>query len=165
MGFSAFMNNQNSGSFFSNIGVGEYDRIKKTAKKYNIDKYSIDKDGRLIVYGDVIFDDKIKMLPLRFKKVTGDFICQSPFLTSLEGAPETVEHDFIIDGSKNLKSLEHGPKIVFGIYSISNCTNLKSINGIAKKIGVSLYAENIGIKLSIKDINKYTTIRHNNIHI
>lgn len=82
--------------------------------RITIDRFEIDQSGRLNVFGSVrISDTKLKRLPLRFGKVSGDFHCYLNHLTTLEGAPHKVGGDFNCSGNL-LKSLKHAPQEVDG---------------------------------------------------
>jgi hypothetical protein len=118
--------------------------IEAICQKYFIENYTINPDGSIDVDGDVILtknrpigssyiDFKLDKLPLKFRKVTGDFDCRSNKLTSLEGAPEYVGGVF--DCSHNqLETLEGGPKEVVKGYICWN-NKLKSLEGCAQIIG------------------------------
>jgi hypothetical protein len=110
-------------------------------KKY---RYKI-KNGLVNVKGDVnIFynNEVLKMIPVKFGTVTGDFSCVDLQLTSLENSPVNVGGSFycsknkltsLVDGPKKvgdffdcnenlLTSLEGSPKEVYGVF---NCNNNK----------------------------------------
>lgn len=152
--------------FFTNIYAGSISQITKIANKLNIKNYVIDEYGFLIVNGDVKLDkESFTKFPLKFKRIKGNFSCrQCKNLISLDGSPEFIEGDFIADGCISLKNLNGGPKIVFGNYSITDCEKVSSLDGIAEKIGISLYLENTLVKISEDDIRKITSIKHN-IHL
>ena len=118
--------------------------IEAICQKYFIENYTINPDGSIDVDGDVILtknraigshshDFKLDKLPLKFRRVTGDFDCRSNKLTSLEGAPEYVGGVF--DCSHNLLvTLEGGPKEVVKGYVCWN-NKLESLRGCAQIIG------------------------------
>ena len=56
-------------------------------------------------------------------------------LTSLEGAPEKVDGNFMCDNCENLVSLKGAPTIVGGSFDCSFCDNLISLEGAPKEIG------------------------------
>jgi hypothetical protein len=91
--------------------------ISDICKKYNIKNYTINEDGSVDVDGNVFFLPgkyiRLTKLPLKFGKVTGDFVCSENELASLEGCPEWVGGTF--DCSRNqLTSLEGCSKSVGG---------------------------------------------------
>lgn len=75
----------------------------------SIDPFSVDEFGRLNVLGNVkIINTKLKKLPLKFGKVSGNFHCYLNCLTTLFGAPHTVGGDFNCSNNQ-LKSLKYSP--------------------------------------------------------
>ncbi len=80
------------------------------------------------VKGSVNLSGKLEKcyLPVKFKRVCGDFTCTSNYLTSLRGAPEYVEGTF--DATDNqLKTLKFAPNTVIRnfICSQNSLINLK----------------------------------------
>jgi hypothetical protein len=117
---------------FKNINKDNIDIICKT---YNIKNYIINSDMSINVDGDVNLRNKsLKSLPLKFNKVSGDFICSFNILTSLKGCPIEVGGDFICYWNL-LMSLEGCPEKVGGDFSCykNKLTSLlespKKING------------------------------------
>ena len=94
-------------------------------KRFNIKKYTINDDGTVDVDGDVnliwsrryvsYYKDKLTKLPLKFGKVSGDFLCTHHELKTLEGSPKWVGGDFACSFNK-LTTLEGGPEVVLGKY-------------------------------------------------
>lgn len=83
-----------------------------------------------------IDDLKDGKIPIKFSRVTGNFICKNIGLKTLENCPDTVGGEF--DCSNNeLKDLTGGPNEVGCSY---RCTNnkLENIKGVAYSIGASL---------------------------
>jgi hypothetical protein len=69
-------------------------------------------------------------------KVTGDFSCFGcSSLTSLEGAPSSVENNVFLRGSTSLRALSGGPSSVSVDFSCSGCTMLTSLQGAPLTIG------------------------------
>ncbi len=104
-------------------------------KKYNIriGLFSIDKSGFINVTGDVyITNTVLKKLPLRFKKVSGNFYCSSNMLVTLKGCPDFVGGIFNCYGNQ-LKSLEFGP-ICVGADYFCHENKLESLEGAPKII-------------------------------
>ena len=113
------------------------------------DKPVVDYDG------DVNLNrKKLSSLPIYFNRVSGDFICFSNKLTTLEGAPREISGNFYCSNNKltslegaprevgkdfycrsnNLTSLEGAPEKVGGIFSCSD-NKLTSLEGAPKKVG------------------------------
>ncbi|MHA1883074.1 MAG: hypothetical protein ACTSUO_08520 [Candidatus Thorarchaeota archaeon] len=77
----------------------------------------------------------LKKLPVKFKRVEGNFYCDHNQLTSLDGAPEYVGKDF--DCSHNqLTTLEGGPKRVEGYFYCEH-NQLTSLEGAPEYVGGS----------------------------
>lgn len=92
-----------------------------------------DYNGSLEFKAEDLKDGKI---PVKFYRVTGNFICKNIGLKSLENCPRIIGGEF--DCSNNeLKDLTGGPDEVGNNY---RCTNnkLESIKGVAYSIGASL---------------------------
>jgi len=110
------------------INKEENDRIYSICKKYNIIGYSVNVDGTLDVYASVaLVWQTFTKIPLRFGKVSGDFYCYTNALTSLDGAPVTVDGGFNCSNNK-LTSLVGSPNEVGGDYKCSH-NNLTSLIG------------------------------------
>ena len=105
--------------------------IQYIIRRYHIliDPFSVDELGRLNVNGDVkISDTKLKKLPLKFGKVSGNFHCHLNRLTTLQGVPYSVGGDFNCSNNK-LKSLKHASKLVGGDFFCQENT-LEKLNGV-----------------------------------
>lgn len=72
---------------------------------------------------------------IRFGAVTGFFSCNVNYLTSLEGAPQTVGGNFSCSNNK-LTSLSGAPRTVGGDFSL-NENNLTSLEGAPQTVGGS----------------------------
>lgn len=125
--------------------------INAICKEYGIEGYTINKDGSIDVDRKVNLCNKgLIKLPLKFRKVTGNFDCSFNELTSLEGSPSKAR--YFNCGHNKLTSLEHSPKNV-EYFSCDNnqltslegapksmdsfdCSrnNLKSLHGCPKKV-------------------------------
>lgn len=82
--------------------------------RITIDPFEIDRSGKVNVFGSVkISDTKLRKLPLRFGKVTGNFHCYLNNLKTLKGSPNKVGGDFNCSGNK-LKTLMYAPQEVAG---------------------------------------------------
>ena len=114
-------------------------------KDYFLHKLKLVKlpDGRYDVIGDVNFNDlgltSLTEMPIRIRKVTGNFGCSYNKLTTLEGAPEYVGGSFSCD-SNQLVTLKGAPKYVGGHFGCS--TNyLISLEGAPEHIGGGFFAK------------------------
>ncbi|MCK9471934.1 MAG: hypothetical protein M0Q88_09305 [Bacilli bacterium] len=116
--------------FNENINSSEIEAI---CNEYNIENYIINEDDSIDVDGNVdLYDKKLKVLPLKFRKVSGNFHCGYNQLISLEGAPQRVGGRFDCSGNQ-LTSLEGGPQRVGEYFSCySNNNNLKNIDYLPK---------------------------------
>ena len=55
-------------------------KIHKICKEYSIENYTINLNGLIDVYGDVILTDKgLTKLPLKFNKANSHFYCNCSF--------------------------------------------------------------------------------------
>jgi len=115
-------------TFNENINSSEIEAI---CNEYNIKNYIINEDGSIDVDGTVdLSHEKLKVLPLNFRKVSGDFHCGFNKLTSLNGSPQSIDGDFYCI-SNHLTSLEGAPQRVGGIFwCYSN--KLKNIDYLPK---------------------------------
>ncbi len=101
-------------------------------------KHTINPDGTIDVEGDVdLTAMKLKKLPFKFGKVTGDFYCRNNKLTSLEGAPTSVGGSFYCYYNK-LTSLKGGPTSVEGDF-YCNDNELTSLEGAPTSVGGVFY--------------------------
>lgn len=92
-------------------------------------EYTINNDLTVDILGSIYLTGmKLKTLPVKFKKVSDDFICNNNLLTSLKGSPYLVGKLFACKNNK-LTSLEHGPLEIYGSYDCSDnkITSLKYI--------------------------------------
>ena len=115
--------------------------------RYGIsNNYTINPDGSIDVDNNVSFthdffymrsSDRLTKLPIKFNKVTGDFVCRNNQLTSLEDSPKEVGGDFVCRDSQ-LTSLQGGPQSVDGDF-ICRDNQLTSLQGAPKKVGGDFY--------------------------
>ena len=104
-------------------------------------------DGRFDVFGDVYFGglglNSLLEIPIRIRRVTGDFNCGDNQLTTLKGAPERVDECFYCI-LNNLKTLEGAPKFVGGDFECYY-NKLTSLEGAPKYVGggFSCYNNNL----------------------
>ncbi|MCK9472063.1 MAG: hypothetical protein M0Q88_09970 [Bacilli bacterium] len=108
--------------------------IEAICEKYNITNYTINEDGSIDVDGKVdLYDKKLKVLPLKFRKVSGNFECSFNELTSLKGSPQTVGGNFYCRGNQ-LTTLEGAPQSIGGFFYCNN-NQLTSLEGAPQSIG------------------------------
>lgn len=112
-------------------------QLKHIVERYNInikiDHCTILKDGLIDVDGSVkITNTSLRKLPLRFRKVNGDFYCHANKLQKLDGVPKTVMGDFNCSNNQ-LKSLKNAPTEVGGDFSCHD-NILTSLKGCPKHI-------------------------------
>lgn len=100
--------------------------------------WKLNNDGTYDVNGDVDlmkfkqFIDPNGKLAIKFNKVTGNFVCNTLSLTSLEGCPEKVDGNFECYYN-NLTSLKGTPKEVGGNFDCSY-NELISLEGMPKDV-------------------------------
>ena len=146
--------------------------IERWCKEMGIKKYKIRPDRRVDVAGDVHVklnrqEMASGMLPIRFGKVTGNFIAtnrdkdydpvwfnkpnQKPTsvsgvgLTTLKGFPEWVGGNVDVSGNP-LETLDGAPEHVGGHFLMMYMNDLKSMQGLPRFIGGNLDASSSGIK-------------------
>jgi hypothetical protein len=118
------------------------DSIKSICERYNIKNYTINEDGSVDVDGSVNLSGKrLTKLPLKFRRVTGNFVCHTNRLTSLEGAPKELGGTF--DCQQNqLTSLEGSPKVVGGDFWCSYNQLTSLVGGPEVVLGVYFVYDN-----------------------
>jgi hypothetical protein len=108
--------------------------LKSELDKYGIKNYTINFDGTIDVDGNVYLAHKaLKIIPLKFGKVTGSFNCHSNELTSLEGSPYYVGSNFNCYYNK-LETLKGSPVEVGKKFDCTH-NNLLSLEGMPLEIG------------------------------
>jgi hypothetical protein len=118
---------------YSNFINESKEDIDSLCEKHSIKNYTINEDVSIDVDGDVLLYKKgLTELPLKFRKVSGDFYCSYNKLTNLSGSPREVSGDFICSDNK-LTSLVGSPSSVGGHFYCSN-NQLTSLEGISKYI-------------------------------
>jgi len=91
-----------------------FEDIHKICKKYKIKNYTINGDGSIDVDGNVSLSQMgLTKLSLKFNHVSGYFICNGNYLTTLEGSPKSVGGDFGCNDN-NILSFEGAPNHVGG---------------------------------------------------
>ncbi len=86
-------------SFFKNINVGEYQRIKFWLDEMDIENYTINDDLTVDIRGNVdLFGKDLTHIPIQFGTVSGWFDVKcNPRLTSLDGFPKSALSVFAQD--------------------------------------------------------------------
>jgi hypothetical protein len=112
------------------------DRCAKGTWKLNPSTGLIDVDGNFNCYQQDLTDFK----GVAFGHVSGTFDCQVNLLTSLEGAPQTVDGYFLC-AENRLTSLEGAPQTVNGNFYCSD-NELTSLEGAPQTVGGSFYCDN-----------------------
>ena len=96
--------------------------------------YTLNSDGSYDVVGNVkVFKTQSTFIFVKFRKVSGNFICSYNDLTTLEGAPKEVGGNFICKNN-NLTTLEGAPEIVDEDFYCNN-NNLTTLEGAPKEVG------------------------------
>ncbi len=155
--------------------------IDSICKKYGIKNYTINEDGSISVDGTVnLAKDRIsyidsfktnvskiitlEVIPLKFKRVYGDFYCHENKLTSLNNCPEIVDGAFFCQNNL-LETLKGCPKIVNSHFNCSS-NNLNNFDGSPERIGGSFFCSNNNL-VSFKGCPKYISqnilCQYNNI--
>jgi hypothetical protein len=112
--------------------------IHDICREYEITDYIINDDGSIDVGGNVnLFDRELTKLPLKFRNVSGDFLCHNNKLTSLEGCPLSVGGDFLCSRNK-LTSLEGSPSSVGGYFWCFD-NKLTSLEGSPSSVSGDFY--------------------------
>lgn len=138
--------------------------IEQICIQYQIENYSINPDGSIDVDGNVDLSSRnLFILPLKFRRVLGNFNVQNNQLTNLYGSPIAVGGNFnsfnnqltnFTNGPKwvggdlyaynnKLASLEGSPDEVVGNYYISGNEYLENLAGCTLKIGANFSFDDI----------------------
>lgn len=119
--------------------TAEEKRINNLVEKYHLvfnKKTNLYDCKRSVEVGsDLVENGKLK---IKFGVVKGNFIVNMPLntLASLEGVPQSVGKDFIIEKAYSLTSLIGSPKKVGRDFVVINCDSLKSLEGAPQKVGM-----------------------------
>lgn len=108
--------------------------VEDVLKEYKIKNSSVNRTGTVDVTGDVDMSRmNLASLPVKFRRVTGNFYCQRNELVSLENAPWFVGGTFICD-SNALISLIGGPRYVGGDFGCAE-NRLETLEGGPEEVG------------------------------
>lgn len=122
--------------------------VNEYMEELGIKKYSYNKKTGLVdVDGDVSLKKsystkKARKILVKFGKVSGNFDCSFCLLSTLEGAPKSVE-DFNCSHN-NLKDLLCSPEVVTGNFACNSNKGL-SLKGAPSKVGGNFEASNCGL--------------------
>ena len=115
-----------------------FNEIHKICQKYNIRNYTINTDGSIDVDVNVLLSNKrLTKLPVKFRNVSGYFICRYNNLTTLEGAPESVGGYFNCQNN-NITKLDGAPKSVDGDF-YCDYNELTTLVGAPQSVGGNFY--------------------------
>ena len=113
----------------------ELDRMTPARLEDAMVRYSVDRYGRINVYGDCLFHNhkygmRMSELPfyIRFNIVKGNFYAGDIGVKNMSGFPSKVYGDFDVSNNR-LKSLKGGPFFVKGRYN-ATYNNLRSLKGM-----------------------------------
>jgi len=122
------------------ISKEEKDQIDLICNAYYIKNYYINSDGSIDVDGEVdLTNINLTELPIKFNKVSGDFLCGCNKLTSLNGSPKIVGGSFSCYMNE-LTSLESAPTKVDGdFYCYLN--KLTSLESAPTKVDGDFYCD------------------------
>jgi hypothetical protein len=105
---------------FEKANVTDPIQIIKNLNINKYAKYTLNTDNSIDVEGNINLSHlRLKKMPVKFGKVTGNFYCFNNNLTSLKHCPITVSGNFYCSYNL-LTSLEHGPTTVTGNFRCSN---------------------------------------------
>jgi hypothetical protein len=132
--------------------ITSYENLRDLLIKYGVHNTNIKLDGTVEVDGDVDFSGyKLKKIPIKFGRVTGNFICSNQELTSLEGCPIEVGGDFNCE-LNYLTSLEGAPIKVGGNF-ICYRNELITLKGSPREVGGCFYCQ--GNQLDTGAVNRF----------
>jgi len=121
-----------------------FEYIHEICKQYEIEGYTINKDGSIDVdnylNGVDFWNKNLTEIPLKFNIIHGDFSCASNKLTSLEGSPVEVNGNFRCYFNK-LTSFKGSPKIIRGSFDCDN-NKIKSFEYFPNYVNDFLCDEN-----------------------
>ena len=118
--------------------------IESWCEKMKIKNYTLNFKGEIDVDGGVrLQSNRIKELPYKFGRVSGDFnIGYNTGLISLKNCPNIVDGIFDCQGCKKLTTLEGAPQEVNSVFYCRDCTNLKSLKGAPQEIEKDFWCDN-----------------------
>ena len=94
--------------------------VKTILTYLGVEGFTINPDLSVDVRRDVdLRYSKLSVIPVKFRKVGGDFFCEGNKLTSFKNAPEEVSGDFRCFGNK-ISSTDGFPKKIGGLVDVGN---------------------------------------------
>jgi hypothetical protein len=118
--------------------------ITKWLRRASITEFVIHDDLSVSVFDVILSERQMKgytELPIKFRKVNGNFEIRKVPLTSLKGFPDTVA-GYVHVMESAITSLEGAPHSIGHGFSISDAPNLVSLKGFPTEIGTSIALEN-----------------------
>ncbi len=118
--------------------------LDEKLKKFYITKYSINENGSIDCYQNVILSNIIlstldisNKIPFKFNKVFGYFDISNIQLTSMNNCANYIAGSFYCSENK-LTSLEYGPEYVGGSYACDH-NKLETLNGCVDEVYGDFY--------------------------
>jgi hypothetical protein len=107
----------------------------------SIDKLKQNSDGTYDYNGDIeipytFMDNSLEALPVKLRRVNGDFMCAYTTINTLKGGPKEVTGHFSCTNT-DITSLEGSPEVVGGDFICDRNSQLSSLKGAPKIIGGS----------------------------
>ena len=107
----------------------------------SIDKLKQNSDGTYDYNGDIeipytFMGNSLEALPVKLRRVNGDFMCAYTTITTLKGGPTGVTGHFSCTNT-DITSLEGSPDVVGGDFICDRNSKLSSLKGATKIIGGS----------------------------
>jgi len=142
--------------------------IEKLCTEYKIQNYTINGDYSIDVNGSVWLNSKgLTKIPIKFRKVNGDFDCSGNQLIDLVGMPHTVVGNVYVNdnnlttlwgcpqnvggnfncSANSLHTLEHSPFKVKGYYNFRYNPYLKTTKYATSGCKSYLMSENIPVEI------------------
>jgi hypothetical protein len=139
------------GTHMERMNTGYTAYVVKWMKELGIRNYTITDKGMVIVDGDVnIHNMELTRIPVRFLKVSGNFLCNDNLLTSLYGCPRTVGMSFDC-GQNMLTSLKDCPRVVNRMFRCEN-NQLESLGDGFGRIGGDFVCWGNNVKFTRGDV-------------
>jgi hypothetical protein len=107
----------------------------------SIDKLKQNSDGTYDYNGDIeipytFMGNSLEALPVKLRRVNGDFMCAYTTINTLKGGPKEVTGHFSCTNT-DITSLEGSPEVVGGDFICDRNSQLSSLKGAPKIIGGS----------------------------
>jgi hypothetical protein len=135
------------GRIFKNRFTFDFDTTPITVNydgNFSLNPYTDSLTNGLFQWGEingsfeVKYNKKITSLEGAPKKVRHDFSCRDcSSLESLEGSPQEVGRNYVCSGCTSLKSLKGCPEEIGERFHCERCTGITSLEGCPKKVGMS----------------------------